>query len=74
MNRRTFLKAIAAGSLAGSLGLTGHLGAASANRPNIVLIVADDIGFSDIGCYGSKIEMPDKVAAMVAVYEKWQAR
>jgi arylsulfatase len=28
-------------------------------RPNIVLIVGDDIGFSDIGCYGSEIETPN---------------
>ncbi|MEM9657193.1 MAG: sulfatase-like hydrolase/transferase, partial [Planctomycetota bacterium] len=27
-------------------------------RPNIVLIMADDMGFSDIGCYGGEIETP----------------
>jgi len=27
--------------------------------PNIVLIMADDIGFSDIGCYGSEIATPN---------------
>ena len=27
--------------------------------PNIVLIVADDIGISDIGCYGGEIETPN---------------
>lgn len=34
------------------------------NRPNIVLIMGDDIGFSDLGCYGSEIETPnlDKLA------------
>lgn len=26
----------------------------SAERPNVVLIVADDLGWSDLGCYGSK--------------------
>ncbi|HVU58149.1 MAG TPA: sulfatase-like hydrolase/transferase [Puia sp.] len=28
-------------------------------RPNIVLIMADDMGFSDIGCYGGEIHTPN---------------
>ena len=32
--------------------------AAADSRPNVVLIMADDLGFSDIGCYGSEIETP----------------
>ncbi|GAB6166594.1 arylsulfatase [Thermostilla marina] len=31
----------------------------ASERPNIVLIMADDMGFSDIGCYGSEIPTPN---------------
>ena len=36
-----------------------------ARKPNVLLILADDMGFSDIGCYGSEIETPniDRLAA-----------
>lgn len=30
----------------------------AAEKPNIVLIMADDMGYTDIGCYGSEIETP----------------
>jgi arylsulfatase A-like enzyme len=37
----------------------------SAAAPNIILIMSDDMGYSDIGCYGGEIQTPvlDKLAA-----------
>jgi arylsulfatase len=54
------------GFFALSLGLALPLNAAQRPaRPNIILILADDLGFSDLGCYGSEIATPnlDKLAA-----------
>ena len=36
----------------------------NAERPNIILIMADDMGYSDLGCFGSEIHTPnlDKLA------------
>ena len=36
-----------------------------ASPPNFLLVMVDDMGFSDLGCYGSEIETPnmDKLAA-----------
>lgn len=32
---------------------------ASSKKPNVMIIVADDMGYSDLGCYGSEIQTPN---------------
>src|SRR6476620_1176730 len=39
--------------------LTGWGRAAEEKRPNVVVILADDMGYSDIGCYGGEIRTPN---------------
>ncbi|QDT54962.1 Arylsulfatase [Caulifigura coniformis] len=41
------------------------LSAGAADRPNIILIMSDDMGWSDLGCYGGEIQTPqlDALAA-----------
>jgi arylsulfatase len=39
--------------------LTFETARAADNRPNFLLVVADDMGWTDLGCFGSEIETPN---------------
>ena len=76
MKRRDFMKWVLAGGI--STTFSGQRGFSmarrsskskalqrSGKRPNIIVIMADDMGFSDLGCYGGEIDTPniDRLAA-----------
>ena len=42
-----------------ALGGHGLAAEPATKKPNILIILADDLGFSDIGCYGSEIATPN---------------
>jgi arylsulfatase A len=56
VSRRGFLTSAAAGSLA-SRTLQGQT--LPSAPPNIIVLVADDLGFGDLHCYGSKVPTPN---------------
>lgn len=45
--------------IATTLIVFGSLNAVAEDRPNIVVIMADDLGFADVGCFGSEIQTPN---------------
>ncbi len=55
VTRRSFLAAVAAGAAQ----------PAATRPPNLVIIFCDDLGYGDLGCYGSRIRTPnlDRLAA-----------
>jgi arylsulfatase len=51
-------------------------GAPAAGRPNIITIVLDDVGYSDLGCFGGEIHTPniDRLAARGLRYTRFDTK
>jgi arylsulfatase len=49
--------------------------AAPKGAPNVIVIMADDLGYSDLGCYGSEIATPnlDELAAGALRFSNYHA-
>ncbi len=63
VNRRGFLKSTAMGVL--GLAVSGHsLARDAAQKPNIIFIMVDDMGYHDLGCYGSKTILTPNIDRM----------
>ena len=76
MDRRSFLRAGAAAVTALAVSLPGcGKQAAGSDRPNIILIIADDTGWNDVGYHGSEISTPniDRIAAGGAELDQFYA-
>ena len=70
ITRRTFLGGAAGAAAALAASPAAPQTSGGKPKPNIILILADDMGFSDIGCYGSEVLTPnlDKLAGRGALH------
>jgi arylsulfatase A len=65
MKRREFLKAIGLGAARMGVPILSHCADRRSRKPNIILVLVDDLGWGELGCYGNTFnETPnlDKLA------------
>jgi len=57
--KKIFRLFIAIALVGGQQSFAQNKSAQSVKRPNIIIILADDMGYSDLGCFGSEIHTPN---------------
>lgn len=58
MNRRRFLQNAGILTASAAVGDVASLASLVSRKPNFVVVLADDMGFSDAGCFGGEIDTP----------------
>ena len=65
-SRREFLKAAACGAVLAPLAGAAREAAPAGKKPNILLIIADDLTYTNLGCYGGKNVKTPVIDALAA--------
>ncbi|MCK4292611.1 MAG: sulfatase-like hydrolase/transferase [Planctomycetes bacterium] len=66
LHRRGFLKLASAGALALVLPPCAIAESAAGRKPNIIFIMVDDLGYHDLGCFGSKTILTPNIDKLCA--------
>lgn len=66
LSRRAFVQASALSVIAAALPARLEAADDAAKRPNILFIMLDDLGYQDLGCYGSKTILTPNIDRMCA--------
>jgi arylsulfatase A-like enzyme len=66
LSRRDFIKGIAAGALALACPRVSRSAASAGRKPNIIFIIVDDMGYANLGCFGSKTILTPNIDRMCA--------
>src|SRR4051794_38508392 len=67
----TFARTVVGGLLLSAVVTAGHLAAQPNRPPNIVVILADDLGYGDLGAFGAPNIRTPRLDAMAAQGQKW---